>query len=77
MLVVSSDGKELEGLCDRVLVMSRGHLIGQLVGDEVTEERMTGAIISATTHRTDTTAAGAVTRTGRPPPQAGTSLRRR
>ena len=55
VLVVSSDGKELEGLCDRVLVMSRGHLIGQLVGDEVTEERMTGAIISATTHRTDTT----------------------
>ena len=54
VLVVSSDGKELEGLCDRVLVFSRGHLIGQLVGDEVTEERMTGAIISATTHRTDT-----------------------
>ena len=77
VLVVSSDGKELEGLCDRVLVMSRGHLIGQLVGDEVTEERMTGADHLGHHAPNGHDAAGAFTRTGRPPPQVGTSLRRR
>ncbi|TQS43402.1 ATP-binding cassette domain-containing protein [Cryptosporangium phraense] len=53
VLVVSSDGKELEGLCDRVLVLSRGHLLTELTGDEVTEERMTGAIVTSTTHRVE------------------------
>ena len=41
---------ELEGLCDRVIVMSRGQAVATLEGDEVTEERIVHAAISATTH---------------------------
>jgi ribose transport system ATP-binding protein len=51
VLVVSSDTLELEGLCDRVLVFSRGHIISELSGADVTEEKMAQAIITATTHR--------------------------
>jgi ribose transport system ATP-binding protein len=50
VVVASSDTKELEGLCDRVIVMSRGHAVATLEGDGVTEERIVHAVISATTH---------------------------
>jgi ribose transport system ATP-binding protein len=50
VVVSSSDTKELEGLCDRVVVMSRGHAVATLEGDSVTEERIVHAAISATTH---------------------------
>ena len=40
VVVASSDAKELEGLCDEVLVMSRGHVVATLHGEEVTEERI-------------------------------------
>jgi ribose transport system ATP-binding protein len=50
VVVASSDALELEGLCDRVIVMSRGHVVATLEGDEVTEERIIHAAISATTH---------------------------
>jgi ribose transport system ATP-binding protein len=45
---VSSDAAELEGLCDRVLVMSRGKVIKELTGDDVSEHRMTQAALTAT-----------------------------
>lgn len=51
VLVVASDAAELEGLCDRVLVMSRGHVVRELTGDEVTEQNMTQAALTATTSR--------------------------
>ncbi|MBN9618541.1 MAG: sugar ABC transporter ATP-binding protein, partial [Actinobacteria bacterium] len=35
--VVSSDAIELAGLCDRVLVFSRGRVVRELAGDELTE----------------------------------------
>jgi len=50
VVVSSSDAKELEGLCDRVVVMSRGHAVATFEGDAVTEERIVHAAISATTH---------------------------
>jgi ribose transport system ATP-binding protein len=50
VVVASSDALELEGLCDRVIVMSRGHAVATLEGDEVNEERIVHAAISATTH---------------------------
>jgi ribose transport system ATP-binding protein len=50
VVVASSDALELEGLCDRVLVMSRGHVVATLEGNEVTEERIVHAAITATTH---------------------------
>jgi ribose transport system ATP-binding protein len=48
VVVNSSDAKELEGLCDRVIVMSRGRVVEELVGDEVTESRIVSAAVSAT-----------------------------
>ena len=62
VVVGSSDTKELEGLCDRVVVMSRGQAVATLEGKDVTEERMIHAAISATTH----TAESAKRRAGRP-----------
>ena len=50
VVVASSDTKELEGLCDRVIVMSRGQAVATLEGDDVTEERIVHAAISATMH---------------------------
>ncbi len=50
VIVNSSDAKELEGLCDRVIVMSRGRMVKELAGDEVTEERIVSAAVSATGH---------------------------
>ncbi|MGI8392746.1 ATP-binding cassette domain-containing protein [Leucobacter sp. W1038] len=49
VIVVSSDAKELEGLCDKVLVMSRGRAILELQGDEVDEEKMVHTAVSTRT----------------------------
>ncbi|MGN6428729.1 ATP-binding cassette domain-containing protein [Amnibacterium sp.] len=49
VVVSSSDTKELEGLCDQVLVMSRGQVVATLVGDEITEERMVSAAVGSRT----------------------------
>lgn len=53
VVVASSDAKELEGLCDRVIVMSRGHVVATLSGDEVTEERVIRAAVASTTLKKD------------------------
>lgn len=45
MLVKSSDPIELSGLCDRVLVMSRGQIIEEIPGDELSELRIVEAIV--------------------------------
>jgi ribose transport system ATP-binding protein len=45
LLVKSSDPIELAGLCDRVLVMSRGQFIEEIPGDELTELRIVEAIV--------------------------------
>ena len=57
VVVSSSDTKELEGLCDRVTVMSRGQAVATLEGDAVTEERIVHAAINATTHTAEQAAA--------------------
>lgn len=49
VIVSSSDAKELEGLCDQVLVMSRGHVVATLTGDDVNEERIISAAVTSTT----------------------------
>ncbi|HWI21289.1 MAG TPA: ATP-binding cassette domain-containing protein, partial [Baekduia sp.] len=48
IVVLSSDAVELQGLCDRVVVFSRGQVVRSLHGDEITEESITGAAITAT-----------------------------
>jgi ribose transport system ATP-binding protein len=58
VVVASSDTKELEGLCDRVTVMSRGQAVATLEGDAVTEERMVHAAISTTMHTAEQGARG-------------------
>jgi ribose transport system ATP-binding protein len=45
LLVKSSDPLELTGLCDRVLVMSRGQIIEEIPGDELTELRIVEAVV--------------------------------
>ena len=50
VVVASSDAKELEGLCDQVIVMSRGHVVETLHGGDITEERIVRAAVESTTH---------------------------
>jgi ribose transport system ATP-binding protein len=45
VLVKSSDPIELSGLCDRVLIMSRGTIIEEIPGDELDERRITESIV--------------------------------
>lgn len=45
LLVKSSDPIELSGLCDRVLVMSRGTVVEEIPGDELDEVRIVEAIV--------------------------------
>lgn len=40
VLFVSSDNEEVVGLADRVLVMRAGRIVGELVGDEIDEDRV-------------------------------------
>jgi ribose transport system ATP-binding protein len=55
VIVVSSDSLELEGLCDRIVVFSRGQVVAQLTHGEVTEEQIARSIVTANTHREDRT----------------------
>ena len=50
VIVNSSDAAELEGLCDQVIVMSRGRVVETLSGDDVVEARIVSAAVSAVTH---------------------------
>ncbi len=66
VVVASSDAKELEGLCDRVVVMSRGAVVDAVEGPEVTEERLIHSAVKATGHqRAATPDSSGTTRLGR------------
>ena len=54
VVVLSTDAVELEGLCDRVLVFSRGQVQATLAGADVTERAITGAAVLSTTGSTAT-----------------------
>ncbi len=45
ILIKSSDPLELSGLCDRVLVMSRGTIVEEIPGEELDEVRIVEAIV--------------------------------
>ena len=49
VVINSSDAAELEGLCDKVLVMSRGHVVETLVGEDVVEAKIVAAAVQAAT----------------------------
>jgi ribose transport system ATP-binding protein len=57
VIVASSDAKELDGLCDQVLVMSRGHVVETLSGADVTEERIVSAAVTSTAETVSVAAA--------------------
>jgi ribose transport system ATP-binding protein len=50
VVVNSSDAVELEGLCDKVVVLSRGQVVDVLTGQDVTEARIVSAAVQAETH---------------------------
>jgi len=47
MLVKSSDPLELAGLCDRVVVVSRGRVVDEIAADELSEQRIIEGIVGA------------------------------
>jgi ribose transport system ATP-binding protein len=47
VIVKSSDPLELAGLCDRVVVMSRGTIVDEIRGDELGERRIVEAIVGS------------------------------
>jgi ribose transport system ATP-binding protein len=51
VLLVSSDSLELEGLCDRVIVFSRGQVIGELAGGDVSEDKLAEMLVTSTAHQ--------------------------
>ncbi|MFI5897791.1 ATP-binding cassette domain-containing protein [Actinoplanes sp. NPDC051513] len=57
VVIASSDAKELEGLCDRVVVMSRGAMVQTVEGDAITEQALINAAVRATGHRREEGAA--------------------
>ncbi|MFN0114039.1 MAG: ATP-binding cassette domain-containing protein [Paracoccaceae bacterium] len=65
VIVNSSDAVELEGLCDRVLVMSRGRVVETLTGEDVREDRIVAAAVQAATHAGTSGETAAANRQGR------------
>ena len=51
VIVLSSSAQELEQLCDRVLVFSRGQVVAELTGEELHEHRITQAALTASKSR--------------------------
>jgi ribose transport system ATP-binding protein len=62
VLVSSSDGIELEGLCDRVLIFARGRIVHELSGAAVTDAAITEANLTATVSRASRAPVGAQVR---------------
>ena len=62
VVVASADALELAGLCDRVLVFSRGTVVKELSGEAVTEKNITEAALTSIVHR-KTLEAGSATPT--------------
>ncbi|MGH3168644.1 MAG: ATP-binding cassette domain-containing protein, partial [Trebonia sp.] len=54
VVIVSSDIRELEGLCDRVAVFSAGHVVAELSGDDVREDAIAHAMMTSTQRRQET-----------------------
>ena len=55
ILVISSDNEELVALCDRVVVLAEGRVSGQLIGEDITEDRLV-SLSFASSHGKDSAA---------------------
>ncbi|HAN72094.1 MAG TPA: ABC transporter [Actinobacteria bacterium] len=51
VVVKSSDNLELAGLCDRVVIFSRGRIVSELTGDDISETAITTAALVSTSVR--------------------------
>ena len=60
-IVKSSDPLELAGLCDRVIVMSRGRIVDEIQGAELGERRIVEAIVGSGLGRARRAAEGEAT----------------
>jgi ribose transport system ATP-binding protein len=69
VVIVSSDIRELAGLCDRVVVFSSGQVAAELRGDRVREDAIAHAMLTSTRRRNEATRAAAA----RPGAPAGTA----
>jgi ribose transport system ATP-binding protein len=63
VIVNSSDAAELEGLCDQVVVLSRGRVVERFSGADVKEDRIVAAAVQAESHSHDASSAGAANAT--------------
>jgi ribose transport system ATP-binding protein len=61
MIVKSSDPLELAGLCDRVVVVSRGKIVDEIQRDELGERRIVEAIVGSAAARGGASATGSET----------------
>ncbi len=61
VVVKSSDPLELAGLCDRVIVMSRGQIVDEIPGEELGERRIVEAIVGSGVAAAPTAAEGDAT----------------
>jgi ribose transport system ATP-binding protein len=59
VVIVSSDIRELEGLCDRVVVFSSGQVAAELRGDGVREDAIAHAMLTSTRRRNEAARAAA------------------
>jgi ribose transport system ATP-binding protein len=51
VLMLSSDATELAGVCDRVLVVSRGQIVATIEGDRLSEQNITDAVLRVESRR--------------------------
>ena len=58
LIVKSSDPLELAGLCDRVVVMSRGTIVDEISGEDLGERRIVEAIVGSRAATAQTSTAG-------------------
>jgi len=58
IVVKSSDPLELAGLCDRVVVMSRGTIVDEISGEDLGERRIVEAIVGSRAATAQTSTAG-------------------
>jgi ribose transport system ATP-binding protein len=57
VVIVSSDIRELDGLCDRVAVFSAGHVVAELRGADVREDAIAHAMMTSTRRRAQASSA--------------------
>lgn len=61
VLLLSSEETEILGVCDRVLVVSRGRIVDTISGDDLTEERIVGSAVQVERHAGHGAAEGTTT----------------